>query len=109
MKIRLVLLAVLLALPLAAEEANPFVKKKPGEKPPVPSGEPFMVVEEQILVAAERLDAWLEKNPLNEDAASLRSAVQPKEENGDLAEWPQMTQTQRHGCSGGSDFGSPCG
>lgn len=76
MKNRLVLLAILLALPLAAEEANPFVKKKPGEKPPAPSGEPFMVVEEQILVAAERLDAWLEKNPLNEDAASLRSAVQ---------------------------------
>lgn len=77
MKTRLILLAALLVHPLAAEEANPFVKKKDEAKAKeTPAGESFMVLEEQILVSAERLDGWLEENPLTEDAANLRSAVQ---------------------------------
>jgi hypothetical protein len=78
MKIRPALPLALLAISLScpAEEPNPFVNQAPKMAPPAASGESFVAVAEQILVPADQLDAWLEKNPLTDDASGLRAVVQ---------------------------------
>ena len=102
MKTRLILLAALLVQPLAAEEANPFVKNQPKEKPLPATGESFMVVEEQILVPADLLDGWLEKNPLTDDAAGLRAEVQTWVQEGAA----QLDHTAVSTGTVGRDFGN---
>ena len=70
--------AALLAFALSshAQEPNPFVKKETEKSPAPPSGDSFVSLVEHILVPADQLDAWLEKNPLPGDASNLRKQVQ---------------------------------
>lgn len=78
MKIRPVLSAILLAIPLPcpAEEPNPFLNQEPKKPSPEPSGDSFVSLTEHILVPADQLDGWLEKHPLTDDASGLRTAAQ---------------------------------
>lgn len=68
-------IVALLAFTLAshADEPNPFVKKEHAKSPAPPSGDSFVSLFEHILVPADQLDAWLEKNPLTGDASGLRA------------------------------------
>jgi len=71
------------ALSCPAEEPNPFVNQPPAEKAPKEAaGESIVSLTEHILVPAGKLDAWLEKNPLQGDASILREAVQEWIRNG---------------------------
>jgi hypothetical protein len=79
MKIRPVVSIALFAISLAchAQEPNPFVSPEPEKEVPTDaSGDAFVNVSEQIVVPAELLDAWLEKNPMTKDASALRAVVQ---------------------------------
>lgn len=77
MKSRLILLAALLALPLAAEEANPFVKKKDeAKKTEPPPGPAFVGILEHVLVPPDLIDAWIKQHGMPADATALRAEVQ---------------------------------
>lgn len=77
MKTRLILLAALLCLPLAAEEANPFVKKKDeAKKSEPPPGPAFVGILEHVLVPADLIDAWIKQHGMPADATALRAEVQ---------------------------------
>lgn len=77
MKTRLILLAALLVLPLAAEEANPFVKKKDEAKAKeTPAGPAFVGILEHILVPPDLIDAWIRQHGTPNDATALRAEVQ---------------------------------
>ncbi|GAA5129805.1 hypothetical protein JIN84_03815 [Luteolibacter yonseiensis] len=59
-----------------AGEPNPFVKRDSEKSPAPPSGDSFVSLVEHILVPADQLDAWLDKNPLAGDASALRRQAQ---------------------------------
>lgn len=77
MKTGLILLASLLVLPLAAEEANPFVKKKDEAKKSMPPpGSAFVGILEHVLAPPDLIDAWIKQHGMPNDATALRAEVQ---------------------------------
>lgn len=77
MKTRLILLAALLVHPLAADEANPFVKKKDeAKKSEPPPGPAFVGILEHVLIPPDLIDAWVKQHGMPADATALRAEVQ---------------------------------
>ncbi|GAA5129809.1 hypothetical protein JIN84_03820 [Luteolibacter yonseiensis] len=64
------IIAALLAFTSASHADDPESEVAKSSGPP--GGEQFVSLIEHILVPADQLDTWMKKNPLSEDASSLR-------------------------------------
>ncbi len=76
MNIRIVSLALALAIHSPAQEPNPFVKKPADGKTELPPGPGFVSVFEHILVPPEKIDAWMDQHGIPGDAEGLRAEAQ---------------------------------